>query len=219
VNDATIVSEEGVEQRAAPLLDAQLNHPAGGGSVAAVCGEARQLTRPWCSFESAVDRDRIIRPTSYTGRTTGWKLRNALHVKLEPMVPLRLPRSCFGRWSRIAHSTPVLRVLLLPVLGETSVGVCYPVVTGRGGDGAACERGLLLTGVYPALVVPHDLQKCPPSHSENRTFRGVSVGHRKGLRENVVCRSSSPIHILYNHAVSGGPRSLCGGRAALAIFN
>jgi hypothetical protein len=45
------------------------------------------------------------------------------------------------------------------------------------------------------------------------------VGHRKGLRENVVCRSSSPINILYNHAASGGPRSLCGGRAALLMFN
>ena len=142
-----MVSEEGVEQRAAPLLDAQLNHPAGGGPVAAVRGEARQLTRPWCSFESAVDRDRIIRPTSYTGRTTGWKLRNALHVKLEPMVPLRLPRSCFGRWSRIAHSTTVLRVLQLPVLGETSSGLPCPVGTGRGGERAARERGVMPTGV------------------------------------------------------------------------
>ena len=81
-----MVSEEGVEQRAAPLLDAQLNHPAGGDSVAAVRGEARQLTRPWCSFESAVDRGHIVRPTSYTGRTSGWKLRKARHVKLEPTV-------------------------------------------------------------------------------------------------------------------------------------
>ena len=65
--------------------------------------------------------------------------------------PLRLPRSCFGRWSRIAHSTTVLRVLQLPVLGETSSGVPCPVVTGRGGERAARERGVLPTGVYPAL--------------------------------------------------------------------
>jgi hypothetical protein len=74
---------------------------------------------------------------------------------------------CMSSWSRWFHcgcraadlaggaasrtARAVLRVLLLPVLGETSVGVCCPVVTGRGGDRAACERGLLPTGVYPAL--------------------------------------------------------------------
>ena len=39
----------------------------------------------------------------------------------------------------------------LPVLGETSSGVPCPVGTGRGGERAARERGVLPTGVYPAL--------------------------------------------------------------------
>ena len=43
----------------------------------------------------------------------------------------------------------MLRVLQLPVLGETSGGVPYPVVTSQGGERAACEGGVLPTGLYP----------------------------------------------------------------------
>eukprot|EP00665_Eupelagonemidae_sp_cell47_P016228 gene16228-biopygen7992 len=44
----------------------------------------------------------------------------------------------------------------------------------------------------------------------------ICRGRYAALRPLVeLWESSSPIHILYNHAASGGPRSLCGGRAAL----
>ena len=43
----------------------------------------------------------------------------------------------------------MLRVLQLPVLGETSGGVPCPVVTSQGGERAACECGVLPTGLYP----------------------------------------------------------------------
>ena len=61
------------------------------------------------------------------------------------------------------------------------------------------ERAVHVTAVPCACARRDVLRETGPS---------VSLNSRKGFRENVVSRSSSPIHILYNHAASGGPRSL-----------